>query len=81
MTRPRRRVAVVVTGGSIDSVGSNRLDLAWYSEAGQRLGPGELLAQIPEAQTLATLEEVPFRRLPSHGLVPEDWLQLAGVHP
>ena len=31
------RVALIVTGGTIDSVGVDRLDLAWYIEAGKRL--------------------------------------------
>ncbi len=70
------RVALIITGGTIDSVGKDRLDLAWYIEAGKRLNTGELLAQIPELQSLARVEEVPFRRLPSHALVDKDWLDL-----
>jgi hypothetical protein len=38
------RVALILTGGTIDSVGVDRLDLAWYIEANKRLGEGELLA-------------------------------------
>jgi L-asparaginase len=70
------RVALVVTGGTIDSLGKDRLDLAWYIEAGQRLQSGELLARIPEVESIARVEEVPFRRLPSHALVDKDWLDL-----
>ncbi|MBI2088269.1 MAG: asparaginase [Deltaproteobacteria bacterium] len=70
------RVALIITGGTIDSVGKDRLDLAWYIEAGKRLNTGELLAQIPELESIAKVEEVPFRRLPSHGLVDKDWLDL-----
>jgi len=70
------RVALMVTGGTIDSVGKDRLDLAWYIEAGKRLGSGELLGQIPELKSIARVEEVPFRRLPSHALVDKDWLDL-----
>jgi hypothetical protein len=33
----------IVDRGTIDSVGTNRLDLAWYIEAGKRLGDGELV--------------------------------------
>lgn len=76
MTDERRRVALIATGGTIDSVGTSRLDLAWYIEAGKRLPPGELLAQIPELSDIARVEEIPFRRLPSHGLVVKDWLDL-----
>jgi L-asparaginase len=70
------RVAVIFTGGTIDSVGTDRLDLAWYNEAGMRLEQGELLARIPELAAIAQVEEVPFRRLPSHALTPRDLLDL-----
>jgi len=70
------RVALIITGGTIDSVGKDRLDLAWYIEAGKRLGTGELLEQLPELKTIAHVEEVPFRRLPSHALVDKDWLDM-----
>ena len=66
------RVALILTGGTIDSVGKDRLDLAWYIEAGKRLGDGELLAQLPELKTIAEVQELPFRRLPSHALVDKD---------
>jgi L-asparaginase len=72
----RPRVAVITTGGTIDSVGVDRLDLAWYTEANRRLGPGELLASVPEIHDVARVEEVPFRRLPSHALRSVDWLDL-----
>ncbi len=70
------RVALIITGGTIDSVGKDRLDLAWYIEAGKRLNTGELLAQLPELKSIAQVEEFPFRRLPSHALVDKDWLDL-----
>ncbi len=67
---------MILTGGTIDSVGVDRLDLAWYVEAGKRLGDGELLANVPELSRIATVQEFPFRRLPSHALVDKDWLEL-----
>ena len=70
------RVALIITGGTIDSVGKDRLDLAWYIEAGKRLGDGELLQQLPELKSIAQVAEIPFRRLPSHALVDKDWLDL-----
>ncbi|MBI2988707.1 MAG: asparaginase [Deltaproteobacteria bacterium] len=70
------RVALIITGGTIDSVGKDRLDLAWYIEANKRLNTGELLAQLPELNSIASVQEVPFRRLPSHALVDKDWLDL-----
>src|SRR5262249_3102639 len=53
-----------------------RLDLAWYIEANKRLGDGELLAQLPELKSIARVQEIPFRRLPSQALVDSDWLDL-----
>ena len=70
------RVALIITGGTIDSVGKDRMDLAWYIEAGKRLDSGELLGQLPELKQIAQVEEVPFRRLPSHALVDKDWLDM-----
>ena len=63
------RVALILTGGTIDSVGKDRLDLAWYIEAGKRLNDGELLEQLPELKSIAEVQEIPFRRLPSHALI------------
>jgi L-asparaginase len=70
------RVALILTGGTIDSVGKDRLDLAWYIEAGKRLQDGELLQHLPELKEIAEVTEMPFRRLPSHALVDKDWLDL-----
>ena len=70
------RIAVILTGGTIDSVGTDRLDLAWYIEAGKRLGDGELVGSVPELKEIATLTETPFRRLPSHALTSKDLLDL-----
>jgi L-asparaginase len=70
------RVGLILTGGTIDSVGVDRLDLAWYMEANKRLGGGELLDDLPELKKIAQVREVPFRRLPSQALVDADWLDL-----
>lgn len=71
------RVAVVTTGGTIDSVGVDRLDLAAYLETGVRLEPGELLAGISaELATIADVTEIPFRRLRAHAITDEDLADL-----
>jgi L-asparaginase/Glu-tRNA(Gln) amidotransferase subunit D len=70
------RVGLILTGGTIDSVGTDRLDLAWYIEANKRLGDGALLAQLPELKSIARVQEIPFRRLPSQALLDSDWLDL-----
>jgi L-asparaginase len=73
--RPRR-VALIFTGGTIDSVGVDRLDLAFYIEAGKRLDDGELVARIPELAAIADVEEIPFRRLPSQSIKDRDLFDL-----
>ncbi len=70
------RVSVFFTGGTIDSVGVDRLDLAWYIEANNRLAPGELLGRIPEVNRVAQVHETSFRRLSSHALRNADWIEL-----
>jgi L-asparaginase len=66
------RVALIATGGTIDSVGADRLDLSAYLETGRRLGEGELLAGLPELATIATVTRVPFRRMPAHAMTDTD---------
>ncbi len=70
------RVALIVTGGTIDSVGADRLDLAWYIENNRRLDAGDLVGSVPELADIASVEETLFRRLPSHALTDRDWLDL-----
>jgi L-asparaginase len=75
----QRRVAVFSTGGTIESVGRTRLDHAWYHEAAQRLGPGELVASLPELAGVADIAEHPFRQVSSSALTAEDWIDLAAA--
>jgi L-asparaginase len=70
------RVAVVTTGGTIDSLGTDRLDLAAYLETGNRLEPGALLGSVPELASVATVIEVPFRRLRAHAMTDDDLADL-----
>jgi len=70
------RVALIFTGGTIDSVGVDRLDLAWYIEAGKRLADGELVERVPELASVAAVEEIPFRRLPSQSIADADLFDL-----
>lgn len=72
----RGRVALIFTGGTIDAVGNDRLDMGWYIEAGKRLPDGELVAAVPELGQIAETKEVPFRRLPSQAITVADWLEL-----
>lgn len=71
------RVAFITTGGTIDSVGSSRLDLAWYGETGTHLAPGQLIAEVPETESFATIEHCTFPGRPCHEFTDEDWIILA----
>ena len=73
------RVGIIPTGGTIDSIGRDRLDIAWYAEGGQRLSDSELLTRVPELANVADVQQIPFRRLPSHALAASDWLELLRV--
>ena len=75
MTLPR--VAVITTGGTIDSLGTDRLDLAAYLETGRRLEPGALVTGVPELATIAMVTEVQFRRVRAHAITDDD---LADLH-
>jgi L-asparaginase len=70
------RVALLVCGGTLTSVGTNRLDLAWYGETKLQLGADELLARVPETSTIANVQPTPFKPVPSHTMTSRDWLAL-----
>jgi L-asparaginase len=62
-------VAIVTTGGTIDSLGGDRLDLAAYLETGRRLEPGALVASVaPELATIARVTEVRVERVAAHAM-------------
>jgi L-asparaginase len=71
-----RQVALITTGGTIESAAASRVDHAWYHEAGQRLEPGRLMEAVPELADVARVVEHPFRRLSSSAVTPADWLGL-----
>ncbi len=75
MTQPK--VHIVATGGSISGVGPHRLDYIQYPELGQRLSIEEMLARIPEAQTIAQIQGENLIRVGSPAIGPREWLQLA----
>jgi L-asparaginase len=79
MSSTRPRVVLISTGGTIDSVGADRLDLAWYTETRNRLPDGQLVGSVAELRDLAAVEEVPlpFPRRPSYALGTREWLELA----
>lgn len=77
MTTPT--VALVHTGGTIGSVGTDRLDLAYYIESGERRSVEELLAGVPELERIADVRPVGYGELSSHALTAADWLALGAT--
>jgi L-asparaginase len=70
------RIAVLRTGGTIESVGKDRLDLAWYPDNDERLEDGELIRRVPELTRIAEIVEIPSRSLDPDML---DWLRWLGL--
>ncbi|BCB90101.1 asparaginase [Phytohabitans suffuscus] len=64
----RPRVAIVSTGGTIASVGRDRLDLTGYAETDEMRAVGALLAELPELATIADVTPVELPNVPSHAL-------------
>ena len=75
--RSKPRVAVVLTGGTIEAIGFHRLDLAFYIETKQRIQPGELLGRVPELSEVAEVSEIPFGRVTSHAMTDDDIAEIA----
>jgi len=77
MTEPSKpRVALIGTGGTISSLGRDSLDVWEYMDAGQKIGPDDLVARYPEVAQVAAIVPVPFRSVGSSFIGPADWLLL-----
>lgn len=70
------RIALIGTGGTMSSVSPSPLDLMNYPTLGHKLTLDEILARVPEAAAIATIEPVPFRSVDSTALTPADWFGL-----
>ena len=71
----RPRVALIGTGGTIGSLGRDRLD--WeYMDHGLRQEPDALLAETPEITRDVDMVPVRFRTISSARLGPPEWLEL-----
>lgn len=73
------QIGLITTGGTIGSLGADRLDLAWYPEHAAYLSGADLLSRIPEVQAVADVEAIDFRGLSSSALSEHDWLELLEV--
>lgn len=76
-------VAWVPTGGTIEAVGDDRLDLVSYGESGRRITPAEILAELPELSRVADVRPMPWgdsgnaQLPPSHAWTIADLMGLA----
>jgi L-asparaginase len=70
------RIALVHTGGTIGSIGRDRLDLAWYLDTDETRSAEELLGALPELERIAEVRPVRYDTALSHALSPTDWLKL-----
>ena len=77
MRAPLPRVAYLPTGGTIDHLGGDRLDLAHYTELTTRLGGEALLARIPEITQIARVEQRAVAPMRGQAIGTKDLLELA----
>jgi len=76
---PRRRVALIGTGGTISSIGRDSLDVWEYMDTGKKVGPDELIARVPEMASVAEIVPVPFESVGSTAIGPAEWLRLVAL--
>lgn len=70
------RVALVLAGGTIGTIGSSPLDFSSYHETGRRQSASDLVEELPELSKVAEIEPIDFRRVSSTALTIADWLDL-----
>ncbi len=75
MKKPK--VKIIATGGTIGSVGHNRLDFVNYPSTGIRIPIAKCLEQIPEIYELADITYEDLFSAPSSSLGPPEWIQIA----
>lgn len=71
------RVYLFGTGGTISFVGESRTDFANYSYRGRQLTIQEMLARVPEAESLAEVLPEQVINVGSTEVYPEHWITLA----
>ena len=76
-TRPR--VAIIGSGGTISYTGRHSLDLFDYGEFGHLLPIDEVVARIPEIETVCDVVPFAFRTLPSSAVGTREWLDLLAL--
>src|SRR3954463_4103368 len=75
------RIAVIGTGGTISSLGTNSLDVLDYPDFGQKLTSEGLIEKFPEARLVADPVPVTFRQVGSTAIGPADWIEVRATTP
>jgi L-asparaginase len=70
------RVALIGMGGTISSLGRDRLDVWEYMDHGRRLEADALVERFPEVTECAEVVPVRFRAVSSAAVGPREWLEL-----
>lgn len=76
MTRTRPRICFVQAGGTLISMGADRLDFTSYGDTRVRLDAEQVVARSPELGQLAEMSSREFRPGGSRTWVMQDWLLL-----
>ena len=77
MNKPKPRISIVATGGSIAGVGPDRLDFILYPELGEHITIQQSLDRIPEASEIANIAAEDLVSVGSTAIGPAEWLRLA----
>ena len=75
MKKPK--VRIIATGGTIGSVGHDRMDFVNYPATNIRIPISQCLEQIPEIYDLADITHEDLFSAPSSSLGPPEWIQIA----
>lgn len=73
------KIALVITGGTIDTLGDGRLDLMDYGRHKRWLEPDQLVASIPELSEIADIDIVSMGRLGSASMSTDDLVALSNA--
>ena len=71
-----RKIAIIGTGGTISSVGKDRLDQVNYTDTGKKYDAAELVDWFSEVREIAEIVPVPYRAVSSTAVGPAEWLAL-----
>jgi L-asparaginase len=72
----RPKVAIIGSGGTISSLGTDEFDTMDYPEFGQKLELQDVLKRVPHINTIADIVPVPFKAVSSTALTIPDLMEI-----